>query len=38
MPQMINYYDGLILISSKDSKKLECSKNKGFTWVVRKRN
>ena len=35
MPQMINYGGELIRISSKDSKKLEYSKNNGLSWNQR---
>ena len=35
MPTMINYGRELIRISPKDNKKIEYSKNKGLTWILR---
>ena len=35
MPTMINYGGEMIRISPKDNKKIEYSKNKGLTWILR---
>ena len=35
MPTMINYGGELIRISPKNNKKIEYSKNKGLTWILR---